>query len=35
MFKTLKTTGYINKFSENKNTVIMSLRVNDEQLFKK
>ena len=30
-----KTTGYINKFNENKNTIIMSLRVNDEQLFKK
>ena len=27
-------TGYINEFNENKNT-IMSLRVNDEQLFKK
>ena len=30
-----KTTGYINEFNENKNTIIMSLRVNDEQLFKK
>ena len=28
-------TGYINGFNENKNTIIMSLRVNDEQLFKK
>ena len=27
-----KTTGYINEFNENKNTIIMSLRVNDEQL---
>ena len=36
MFKTFKkTTGYINEFNENKNTIIMSLRVNDEQLFKK
>ena len=25
-----KTTGYINEFNENKNTIIMSLRVNDE-----
>ena len=30
-----KTTGYINQFNENKNTIIMSLRVNYEQLFKK
>ena len=30
-----KTTGYINEFNENKNTMIMFLRVNDEQLFKK
>ena len=30
-----KTTGYINEFNENKNTIIMSLRINDEQLFKK
>ena len=30
-----KTTGYINEFNENKKTMIMSLRVNDEQLFKK
>ena len=30
-----KTTGYINEFNENKNTIIMSLRVNDEQIFKK
>ena len=28
-------TGYINEFNENKNTIIMSLRINDEQLFKK
>ena len=28
-------TGYINEFNENKNTIVMSLRVNDEQLFKK
>ena len=28
-------TGYINEFNENKNTIIMSFRVNDEQLFKK
>ena len=33
--KLSKTTGYINGFNENKNTIIMSLRVNDEQLFKK
>ena len=30
-----KTTGYINEFNENKNTIIMYLRVDDEQLFKK
>ena len=30
-----KTTGYINEFNENKNTIIMSLRVNDEKIFKK
>ena len=30
--KLSKMTSYIN---ENKNTIIMSLRVNDEQLFKK
>ena len=30
-----KTIGYINEFNENKNTIIMSLGVNDEQLFKK
>ena len=30
-----KTTGYINEFNENKNTMTMFLRVNDEQLFKK
>ena len=29
-----KRTGYINEFNENKNTIIMSLRVNDIQLFK-
>ena len=28
-------TGYINEFNENKNTIIVSLRVNDEQPFKK
>ena len=28
-------TGYINEFNENKNTIIMSLWVNDQQLFKK
>ena len=28
-------TGYINEFNENKNTIIMSLRVKDEQHFKK
>ena len=28
-------TGYINEFIENKNKIIMSLRINDEQLFKK
>ena len=32
--KLSKMTGYINEFNENKNTIIMSLRVNDEQLFK-
>ena len=30
-----KITGYVNEFNENKNTITMSLRVNDEQLFKK
>ena len=25
-----RTTSYINEFNENKNTIIMSLRVNDE-----
>ena len=30
-----KMTGYINEFNEKKNTVTMSLRVNDEQLFEK
>ena len=33
--KLLKTTGYINEFNENKNIIIMSFRVNNEQLFKK
>ena len=28
-------TGYINEFNENKNTIIMSLKVDDEQVFKK
>ena len=28
-------SGYINEFNENKDAIIMSLRVNDEQLFKK
>ena len=28
-------TGYINESNENKNTIIMCLRVNDKQLFKK
>ena len=28
-------TGYVNEFNENKNTITMSFRVNDEQLFKK
>ena len=28
-------TGYVNEFNENKNTITMSLRVNDEELFKK
>ena len=32
--KLSKTTGYVNKY-ENKNPITMSLRVNDEQLFKK
>ena len=31
--KLSKMTGYINEFNENKNTITMSLRVNDEQLF--
>ena len=30
-----KMTGYINEFNENKNIIIMSLRIHDEQLFKK
>ena len=30
-----KMTGYVNDFNENKNTIAMSLRVNDAQLFKK
>ena len=33
--KLSKMTGYINEFNEIKNTIIMALRVNDEQLFKK
>ena len=33
--KLSKTTGYINEFKENKNTITISLRVTDEQLFKK
>ena len=28
-------TGYINEFNENKNKIIVSLTVHDEQLFKK
>ena len=28
-------TSYINEFNENKNKIIMSLKVNDEQLSKK
>ena len=32
--KLSKMTGYINEFNKNKNTLIMSLRVNDEQLSK-
>ena len=33
--KLSKMTGYINEFNENKNTITMSFRVNDEQIFKK
>ena len=33
--KLSRLTGYINEFNENKNTLIMSLRVNDEQFFEK
>ena len=33
--KLLKMTGYINEFNENKNTITISLRVNDEQRFEK
>ena len=33
--KFLKMTGYVNEFNENKNTITMSLRVYDGQLFKK
>ena len=33
--KISKMTGYVNEFNENKNTITMSLRVNDEELFKK
>ena len=32
--KLLKTSGYINEFNENKNAIIMSLRVNDENFLK-
>ena len=28
-------TGYVNDFNENKNTIAMSLRVNNAQIFKK
>ena len=28
-------TDYINEFNENKNTVTISLKVNDEKVFKK
>ena len=30
-----KMTGYVNDFNENKNTIAMSLRVNNAQIFKK
>ena len=33
--KLSKMTSYINEFNENKNTILVSLSVNDEQLFKK
>ena len=33
--KLSKMTGYTKKFNENKNTITMSIRVDDEQLFKK
>ena len=33
--KLSKMSSYIDEFNENKNTIIMSPRVNDEQLFKK
>ena len=33
--KLSKMIGYINEFNENEKTIIMSLRVNDQQLFKK
>ena len=33
--KLSKMTSYINEFNENKNTITMSPRVNDEQLFNK
>ena len=33
--KLSKTIGFSSEFNENKNTIIMSLRVNVEQLFKK
>ena len=32
--KLSKMTGYINEFNENKNTITMSLKVNDKQLIK-
>ena len=34
-FKLSKMTGCVNEFKENKNKMIVSLRVNDEQPFKK
>ena len=33
--KLSKMASYINEFNENKNTITMSLSINDEQLFKK
>ena len=32
--KLSKMTGYVNVFNENENTILMSLRVNEEQFFK-